>query len=56
MFQVGEWSLELIIFLLDVIKNDFGEVNEAMFQGVERPCKIIFCFLGIKKSDLDEVS
>jgi hypothetical protein len=23
--------------LLDVFKNDFGEVDEAMFDGVERP-------------------
>jgi hypothetical protein len=31
MFSVGEWTLELIVFLLDVLKNDFGEVDEAMF-------------------------
>jgi hypothetical protein len=31
MFQVGEWTLELIIFFLDVLKNDFGEVDVAMF-------------------------
>jgi hypothetical protein len=35
-FQVGEWPCGLIICLLDVLKCDFGEVDEAMFQGVER--------------------
>jgi hypothetical protein len=53
---LGEWTLELIIGLLDVLKNDFGEVDEGMFQGVERPCEIIFCILVIEKSDLDEVA
>jgi hypothetical protein len=24
------------------LKNDFGEVDEAIFQGVEGPCEIIF--------------
>jgi hypothetical protein len=38
------------------LKNKFGEVDEAMFQGMERPCELIFCILGIKKSDLDEVA
>jgi hypothetical protein len=28
--------------LLDVLKNDFGEVDEAMFQGVELPSELIF--------------
>jgi hypothetical protein len=35
--------------LLDVFQNDFSEVDEAIFQGVERPCELIFCILGIKK-------
>jgi hypothetical protein len=34
MFQLGEWPLDLIIGFLDVLKNDFGEVDEAMFQGL----------------------
>jgi hypothetical protein len=38
---------------LGVLKYNFGEDDEAMFQGVERPCELIFCILGIKKSDLD---
>jgi hypothetical protein len=37
--------------LLDVLKNDFGEVDKAMTEGVERPSEIIFCILGIEKSD-----
>jgi hypothetical protein len=36
-------------------KNDFVEVDEAIFQGVQGPCEHIFCILGIEKSDLDEV-
>jgi hypothetical protein len=35
----------------DVLKNDIGEVDKAMIQGVERPSEIIFCILGIEKSD-----
>jgi hypothetical protein len=42
MFQVGECPLELIIWLLDVLNCDFGEVDEAMFQVVEMPCELIF--------------
>jgi hypothetical protein len=38
------------------LKKDFGEVDEAMFQGVKMPCEHIFCMLGIEKSDLDEVA
>jgi hypothetical protein len=40
---------------LDVLKNDFGEVDEAMFQGVERSYELVFCILSIEKSDLSEV-
>jgi hypothetical protein len=43
-------ALELKICLLDVLKNDFGEADEAMFQGVEKPCEQILCFLGIEKA------
>jgi hypothetical protein len=32
MFQVGEWPWELIICPLDVLKNDFCEIDEEMFQ------------------------
>jgi hypothetical protein len=49
-------SLELIICLLDVLKNDFREGDEAMFQCVERPCERIFCILDIEKRNLDEVA
>jgi hypothetical protein len=33
------------------LKNDFGEVDEDMIQGVERQCEVIFCILIIEKSD-----
>jgi hypothetical protein len=36
--------------------NDIGEVEEAIFQDVEIPCQIIFCFQGIQKSEMDEFS
>jgi hypothetical protein len=38
------------------LKNDFGEVDEAKFQGVERPCEFIFCIQSIEKSDSHEVA
>jgi hypothetical protein len=41
---------------LDVLKNHFGDVDEAMFLGVERPYQFIFCNLRIEKSDLDGVA
>jgi hypothetical protein len=46
---------KLITCLLEVLKNDCGEVDEAMLQSVERPHEIIFCILSIEKSDLGEV-
>jgi hypothetical protein len=56
MFYETELPLELTICLQDVLKNFFCEVDEVMFQGVERPCEVIFCNLVIEKSDLDEVT
>jgi hypothetical protein len=50
----GEWPRELVICLQDILKNDFGKVDEVIFQGVERPYDLIFCILGIGKIDLDE--
>jgi hypothetical protein len=47
MFLVGEWPWELIICLLDVLKNDFAKFDEAMFPGVERPCEMFSFILGI---------
>jgi hypothetical protein len=37
MFQVGKLPLEIIICPLDVVKCNFGKVDEAMFQVVEKP-------------------
>jgi hypothetical protein len=48
--QVGEWPREFIIYLLEVLKLDFGEVDEAMIQTVKWPCEIIFYLLGIQKA------
>jgi hypothetical protein len=50
MFDVGEWPLVLIISHLDVLKNDFGEVDETMFQGVESPYELLFCIMSIEKA------
>jgi hypothetical protein len=36
-------------------RNDSREVDEGIFQGVERPCEQIISLLGVKKSDFDEV-
>jgi hypothetical protein len=56
MFYVFHWPCELIICFLDILNNDFGEVDEAMFQGVEKQCELIFFILGIRKSELVEVA
>jgi hypothetical protein len=34
------------------LKKDFGDVDEAMFKGVKRPHDIIYCIVGIEKSDV----
>jgi hypothetical protein len=39
--------------LRDDLTCDFGEVDESVFQGVERPFEPIFRIMGIQKSDLD---
>jgi hypothetical protein len=39
---------------MEVLKNYFVEVDEVVFQGVERQCEVIFCILGIKKKGLYE--
>jgi hypothetical protein len=44
------------MFLLNVLKNDIGDVDEAMFHGVKRPGERIFCIQDLKQSDLDEVA
>jgi hypothetical protein len=49
-------TLELIMYLLNVLKCYFGDVDEAIFHDVERPFERIFYILGIQKSDLDEVA
>jgi hypothetical protein len=56
MFQVGEWPWKLLICLLDVLKNDFCEVDETMIQGVERPLEIGFRIQDIEKSDFYDLA
>jgi hypothetical protein len=46
---VGEWPCEQIIYLLDVLINDFAEVDEGMFQRDESSHEHIFCMLSIEK-------
>jgi hypothetical protein len=38
------------------LKNDIGEVDDAVFQCVKRQLELNFGFLRVEKSDLDEVS
>jgi hypothetical protein len=52
MFKVGEWPWELNLPSAR-LKNDYGEVDEEIFQGVERQCEVIFCIMGIEKINLD---
>jgi hypothetical protein len=56
MFHVGEWTWELIICLLEVLKNEFCELAEAMIQVVERPWELIFCITDIQKIELDNIA
>jgi hypothetical protein len=42
------WNI--IICLLDLLKNDFGEVDEAMIECDERPYELISCNHSIEKS------
>jgi hypothetical protein len=39
-----------------VLNCDFVDIDEAMFEDVERPCELYFCILGIEKRDVDEVA
>jgi hypothetical protein len=33
------------------LKNEYGEIDESMFQGAERPFVLVFFILGIEKKD-----
>jgi hypothetical protein len=41
-------ALRIHNLLLGVLKNDLGEVDEAMLQGVKRPHEIILGILDLK--------
>jgi hypothetical protein len=56
MFYVGEWPWEIKDCILDVLKNNFVEVYEAVFQSVQMPFQIIFYVLNVEKSDFYEVA
>jgi hypothetical protein len=49
-------ALRTIKCLLDVLKKDFGEADEATFRDFERQFQIIFCIVGIEKSDFYDVT
>jgi hypothetical protein len=46
----------MALCFLELLKNDVGEVDDAMFEGDERPCELIFSILGIEISEMDEVA
>jgi hypothetical protein len=48
-FQIGKWPCELMICLLEVLKCDFGDVQEALFQGVKKAMRKHFLPFGQKK-------
>jgi hypothetical protein len=48
-------ALRNLICFLDVLKCNFGEIDEAMFQVVEKHWELILCIQGILKSGLDDV-
>jgi hypothetical protein len=50
MFELGEYHLEFIIPLLYILKDDLGEGDEAMFQGVQRLCELIFASRSSKET------
>jgi hypothetical protein len=45
-----------MICLPNVLKCNFGDVDEAMFHDVERPYEHIFFLLSMERSHSDEVA
>jgi hypothetical protein len=56
MFKVGEWPTDLIICSLKCLKIDFVHFDEAIIQGVGRPCELCFSIPGMEQGDLEEVA
>jgi hypothetical protein len=54
--SVSERLEPILICPLDIFKNHFREVDEAIFQSVERPCEFIFYILDIENRYLDEAA
>jgi hypothetical protein len=50
MFHVGKSPWEFIISLVLVLICFCGEVDEAMYQGTERPCELFFWIVGEKNA------
>jgi hypothetical protein len=44
------------ICILEVLKNDFGEVHEVTFQGVERPYDSFSASWDSKKNELEQIA
>jgi hypothetical protein len=49
-------ALKIIICFLDVLINDFSDVDEAMFQVFNGLFQLGFCIPGIEKRDFEEVA
>jgi hypothetical protein len=41
---------------MEVLKNDFGKIDEAMFECIERPNELIFQILSMEKIELNEIA
>jgi hypothetical protein len=55
MFQVSNVT-ENSICLVNDLKCNFGDVDEAIFRNVERTFERIFYILSVQKSVLDEIA
>jgi hypothetical protein len=56
MFYNGECTCELNICFLNVLKFYLRDVDEAMFDDVERPLERILYILGNQESNLNQVA
>jgi hypothetical protein len=50
------WQIRDFISCLKIgPKYDLSVADKAMFQGVDRPCEVIFCLLNNQRCYLDEI-
>jgi hypothetical protein len=47
--RLSDVLIRRMALVLDVLKNDFGDVDETMFLGFKRPFERIFCILHIER-------